>query len=494
MSLRTRLVLVTVTVVAVALFTADIAAYLALRTALLDRAGQDLAAAAAPVEKIGANPQEFAAALRVNGRRELQTRAAFAIADPDGSPQPLVQAVRSDGSALADPRYPDPAGIPRLDPSALEGGSNVPVGKTASGAPLSAPHVIVPSSAGGFDYAITSVRSARGWVVLVAFPLDEVGATLGQLALIELVVTLVVLVIVALVARRLVSLALRPLGSIEVTAARIAAGEMSQRIPAGNPRTEVGRLGSTLNVMLGRIEAALAAREASERSLRRFMTDASHELRTPLTSIRGYAELFRRGAGARPDDLARVMLGIEFEAQRLGVLVDELLQLSRLDEGYRPPSSELDLVPVVREAVEAARAVEPDRSIELLLPEAALLRADPVGLRQVIDNLLANVRVHTPRGAPARVAVHRSGGRVLLEVADTGPGMAEEERVHAFDRFYRADPSRSRDSGGSGLGLAIVAAIVRGYGGAIAVESAPAAGARFTVDLPAAAPSKESHG
>ena len=307
-------------------------------------------------------------------------------------------------------------------------------------------------------------------------------------ALIECVVTSVVVVLVALAARLLVSLALRPLGSIEVTAARIAAGEMSQRIPAANPRTEVGRLGSTLNVMLGRIEAALAAREASERGLRRFMTDTSHELRTPLTSIRGYAELFRRGADTRPDDLARVMLGMELEAQRMGVLVDELLQLSRFDEGYQPPSTDLDLVPIVRDAVQAARAVEPDRSIELLLPEAALVRADPVGLRQVIDNLLANVRVQTPRGAPARVVVRSSGGRVLLEVTDWGPGMTEQARVHAFDRFYRADPSRSRDSGGSGLGPVIVAAIVRSSGGSIAVGSEPGAGARLIVDLPAASP------
>jgi two-component system OmpR family sensor kinase len=241
--------------------------------------------------------------------------------------------------------------------------------------------------------------------------------------------------------------------------------------------------------MLGRIEAALSAREASEQGLRRFMTDASHELRTPLTSIRGYAELFRRGADTRPDDLARVMLGIELEAQRMAVLVDELLLLGRLDEGDQPPSNDQDLVPIVRAAVHAARAVEPDRSVDLSLPEAALVKGDPVRLRQVIDNLLANVRVHTPRGAQARVAVRHSGGRVLLEVTDTGPGMAAAARAHAFDRFYRADPSRSRDSGGSGLGLAIVAAIVRGYGGSIGVESGPGVGATFTVDLPAATPS-----
>jgi two-component system OmpR family sensor kinase len=334
---------------------------------------------------------------------------------------------------------------------------------------------------------MTSLASTDGWVVLVAFPLDEVGATLGQLALIEALVTIVVVLLVAFVARRLVSLALRPLGAIELTAARIAAGDIDQRVAPANPRTEVGRLGTALNTMLGRIQAALTEREASEQRLRRLVTDASHELRTPLTSIRGYAELFRRGAGDRPEDLARAMRGIEDEAQRMAILVDELLLLARLDEGHMPPSADEDLVPIVRAAVEAARAVEPDRRIDLDVPATAVVRSDPVRLRQVIDNLLANVRVHTPRGSPARVTVRVSDERVRLDVVDSGPGLSEAARIHAFERFYRADPSRSRDSGGSGLGLAIVASIVQGYGGTIEVESEPGAGARFSVDLPLAA-------
>ena len=477
MSLRARLVLVTVTAVAFALLAADVGAYVALRSSLLDRAMQELATAAQPPAKLLLDPRGVDRSFDAISRPKLLSRAGYAVYNPDGARVTLVQAISSDNATLPDPVFPDPATVPRLDPS----DALLPV-------PASAPSITVPAGAGGFDYVMTSLASTDGWVVLVAFPLDEVGATLSQLALIEALVTLVVLSLVAFVARRLVSLALRPLGAIELTAARIAAGEIDQRVAPANPRTEVGRLGTALNTMLGRIQEALNAREASEQRLRRLVTDASHELRTPLTSIRGYAELFRRGADDRPEDLARAMRGIELEAQRMALLVDELLLLARLDEGQMPASTDVDLVPIVQAAVEAARVVEPDRRIDLEVPGTAVVRSDGVRLRQVIDNLLANVRVHTPPGSPARVTVQVSGGRVRLNVADFGPGMTEAVRVHAFERFYRADPSRSRDSGGSGLGLAIVSAIVEGYGGTVAVESEPGAGASFSVDLPASTP------
>jgi two-component system OmpR family sensor kinase len=322
--------------------------------------------------------------------------------------------------------------------------------------------------------------------MVVAFPLNEVSATLAQLAVIELLVTIGVIGFVTVAATRLIALALRPLAGIEDTAARIAGGELGRRIAPVDGRTEVGRLGLALNTMLGRIEAALTAREASEQRLRRLVTDASHELRTPLTSIRGYAELFRRGADERPVDLARAMRGIELESERMADLVDELLLLARLDEGQPLPSADEDLVPVVQAAVDAARVVEPDRPLDLRMPANAVVRADAARMRQVVDNLLTNVRVHTPRGTPATVTVRADGGRVTLEVADAGPGMSEAARTHVFERFFRADPSRSRDSGGSGLGLAIVAAIARAYGGEVEVDSELGKGTRFTVDWPAA--------
>jgi two-component system OmpR family sensor kinase len=322
--------------------------------------------------------------------------------------------------------------------------------------------------------------------MVVAMPLNETAATLGQLAIIEATVTVIVLMLVALLATWTVGVALRPLARIEDTAAAIAAGDLGRRIESVDRSTEVGRLGLALNSMLARIEAALTAREASEQRLRRLVTDASHELRTPLTAIRGYAELFRRGADQRPADLARAMRGIESESQRMAQLVDELLLLARLDEGQALPSTEEDLVRVVRAAVDAARVIEPNRPLDVSLPPKAMVRADAARMRQVVDNLLTNVRVHTPGGTPATVTVRSDGSMVVLEVADAGPGMSEVARTRVFDRFFRADPSRSRDSGGSGLGLAIVAAITRAYGGEVSVDTETGKGSTFTVSLPAA--------
>ena len=397
---------------------------------------------------------------------------AYSVYDPSGHPVTDVPAMGADKIPLPEPVLPDPATIPRL-----EGGD-------ATGPDQ--PVVTVPASDGSFDYFVTSVVAQDGSLVIVGWPMQDVAATLGQLATIEILVTVIVLVAAACVVTWLVALALRPLTGIERTAARIAAGDIGQRIAPVDQRTEVGRLSHTLNTMLGRIEIALAARAASEERLRRLVTDASHELRTPLTSIRGYAELFRRGADERPADLARAMRGIESESERMASLVDDLLLLARLDEGPTSPTTEVDLVPVVRSAVDAARAVEPDRPLAVHLPPRAVVLADAVRMRQVVDNLLANVRVHTPRGAAATVTLRADGSRVVLEVADTGVGMDETSRSRVFERFFRADPSRSRDSGGSGLGLAIVSSIARSYGGEVAVRSEVGSGTTFAVDWPAA--------
>ena len=220
------------------------------------------------------------------------------------------------------------------------------------------------------------------------------------------------------------------------------------------------------------------------------MADASHELRTPLAGVRAYAELFTRGADQRPDDLARAMRGIGRESERMTALVDDLLLLARLDEGRPLDREPVDLATVARDAVETARAVEPDRPIELDAAPASVV-GDADRLRQVVDNLLANARAHTPGGTPVTVRVATANGEATLEVADRGPGMTAEEVERVFERFWRADDSRTRASGGAGLGLSIVAAVAEAHGGTASVDAAPGAGAAFTVRLPATAPPVE---
>ena len=321
----------------------------------------------------------------------------------------------------------------------------------------------------------------------MAIPLTEVSATLDRLLGVELVVSGIALLLVAGFALWLVRLGLRPLEGIGATAGAIAAGDLSRRVEPATERTEVGRLGLALNAMLAQIEAAFEERRASEDRLRRFVADASHELRTPLTSIRGYAELFRRGADSRPEDLAKSMQRIEGEAARMGVLVEDLLLLARLDQGRPLEREQVDLARIVEEAVDSVRAVEPDRPIDLELHGLTSMIGDEGRLRQAVDNLLDNARVHTPASSRVRVRLgsDADASSVLLSVTDEGPGLTSDVATRAFERFYRGDPSRSRSMGGAGLGLSIVAAIVEAHGGTVTVGSEEGAGATFEVRLPA---------
>jgi two-component system, OmpR family, sensor kinase len=319
----------------------------------------------------------------------------------------------------------------------------------------------------------------------VAASLHDVFATLHRLLLIELLVTAAVLGAIAALGLWAVRLGLRPLRAIEATAATIAGGDLTQRVANDDPKTEVGRLGRSLNTMLAQIEAAFTAREQSEQKLRRFVADASHELRTPLAAVRAYAELFGPGAAARPEDLARSMSGITHEAERMSLLVEDLLLLARLDEGRPLQKDPVDLAAVVGEAVDAARIVDAERPIEVRLEPATVI-GDRDRLRQVIDNLFANVRAHTPPGTRVCVGLDRLDGRVELSVSDAGPGLAEEDAVHVFERFYRVDSSRTRASGGVGLGLSIVAAVAQAHGGTAEERRTPGGGATFVVSLPLA--------
>jgi len=328
-----------------------------------------------------------------------------------------------------------------------------------------------------------TIQTFQGTAV-VAISLADVEATLRRLLFVEMLVTLSVLAAAGGAAWWLIRKGLEPLTEMEGAAADIAAGDLSRRIETTDETTEVGRLGSALNVMLEKIEQAFAERRESEARLRRFVADASHELRTPLTSIRGYAELFRRGARSRPDDLEKSMQRIEDESARMGVLVDELLLLARLDQGPKLEHEPIDLARVATDAVNDARVVQPDRPIDIAADEAVIVHGDDTRLRQVAANLMSNALEHTPRGTPVHVRVSRDGEQAVLEVADEGPGLDEEHAAKVFDRFFRVDPARARDAGGAGLGLAIVAAIVGAHGGGVSVDTSPGNGARFTVRLP----------
>jgi two-component system, OmpR family, sensor kinase len=320
----------------------------------------------------------------------------------------------------------------------------------------------------------------------VAVPLRATDDTLQRLLLVEALVIAAVLVVLGVVSWLVVRVGLLPLDRMGHTAGAIAGGDLSHRVESTDPRTEVGRLGIALNAMLDRLERAFGEREASEDRLRRFIADASHELRTPLASIRGYAELFRMGAAREPADVEKAMRRIEDEAARMGILVEDLLTLARLDEVPDVPHAELDLAALVRDAVDDGRAAASGREIGMQISGPAVVVGDRDQLRQVLGNLLRNAFVHTPEGTPIEVTLERAGDDVRLEVRDHGPGLPTSDAEALFERFWRSEGGRVRGRGGAGLGLAIVAAIVDAHRGEVSAGNAPGGGATFVVTLPAA--------
>jgi len=310
-------------------------------------------------------------------------------------------------------------------------------------------------------------------LTVVAAPLREVDQTLSRLQLVELLVIVGVLVALGVTAFFVVRLGLRPLDRMETTAGKIAAGELSRRVSPATPRTEVGRLGLALNAMLERLERAFSERQTSEERLREFLADASHELRTPLASIRGYAELFRMGATRDPAEIEVAMRRIEEESKRMGVLVEDLLALARLDEAPALRREPVDLAALARDAVEDARATAPKRTISLSAPTSAVLAGDPHQLAQVLANLLRNALVHTSGEAPIEVSVEQDHDATTLSVRDHGAGLPAGPPERLFDRFWRAEGGRERGRAGAGLGLAIVGAVVQAHDGQISALNAP---------------------
>lgn len=351
-------------------------------------------------------------------------------------------------------------------------------------ASLSNDIVTVPAEDDSLNYRLLTQIEPDGDIAFTAGPLDDVDAAVARLIRVLLIVGVAALAVAALVSWWLIRRGLRPVDQMVATAAAIAGGDLSRRVPDADPRTELGLLGGALNDMLHQVEGAVGARIASEDRLRRFVADAAHELRTPLTSLRGYAELYRQGAISDQEGVDNAMRRIEGEGARMARLVDDLLLLARLDQQRGLERQPVDLIPLVRDAISDFSAVAPDRPVSETLVAGAVVRGDPIRLRQIIDNLLVNARMHTPPGTPVHVSVTRTADHVALSVADKGPGIALEDQARVFERFWRADPARTRSKGGSGLGLAIVASLVEGHGGTVKVASQPGQGTTFVVRLP----------
>ena len=343
---------------------------------------------------------------------------------------------------------------------------------------------VVGSNPANYRVSVATRSTAEEGVVtmLVAIPTTDRDSTLSHLVRVEVLATIVGLLLATVASLVLVGAGLRPLRRIEDAAAIIAEGDLSHRVMDDEGPTETIRLGRALNSMMAQIEQAFAAKEASQQQLRQFVADASHELRTPLTSIRGHAELARRGMS--DDDLTRATWRIEQEAERMGRLVEDLLLLARFD--VEPPLEIADVRvdELARDAVSDAAAADPSRCFRIEAPTPVVVQADRARLSQVLVNLVTNARVHTRRETPVTVRVTHEGSSALIEVIDEGPGLTPEVAAHVFDRFYRADPARARHSGGAGLGLSIVQAVVAAHGGTAGVHSVPGDGATFWVRLP----------
>jgi two-component system, OmpR family, sensor kinase len=465
-SLRVKLVAAVLALVTVALTVMAVTTVTALRRYLTQRLDRQLAEVCGQV------------------RTQLESGSdVVVVPESSGSvqvPSPfLLESLYPDGSLYRSDPWPLPATAPRLDQAALARFVAFTAGSTAS------------TAGGAVRWRVRVLRYSGGYFV-AAINMSDVDSEVARLARMTLVVGLGVFLGMAAIGMWLVRSSLRPLVEIERTAAAIAAGDLSRRVPERGTRTEVGRLGHAFNVMIGRIEYALGRALRSEERMRQFAADASHELRTPLTTIRGFAELHRQVAVHDPDGSARLVRRIEDEARRMGLLVEDLLLLARLDQRRPLARQPVDLTVLAADAVEDAHAVAPGRPVSLSLSgEGSLLvTGDEERLRQVLRNLVTNALTHTPPEASVAIRLSRTPQEAVLEVADTGPGLAPEQQQRVFERFYRADPSRSRREGGTGtgLGLAIVAAITAAHSGRVELDSAPGAGATFRLILPVAQP------
>jgi two-component system, OmpR family, sensor kinase len=496
LSLRARLLVLLVALAVVGLAVADFASYRALHNYLYDRVDQQLESAIDPVSSFltvkageGEPGRGFGPGPGTEGGLagggEGEGGAGVGANGGPGGPGPggglpttaYGQLRTAGGEVLARTSsrfFGEKVPTPEL-PADLE---------VTTGGAIS-PVTVAERGGGSEDFRAAAVRvGGAGLVAVVAVPLGDTNATLSHLALIELVVSGAILLALAAAAWWLIGLGLRPLRRMGEVAGQIAAGDLSRRVEPDDERTEVGRLGRSLNAMLAQIEAAFAERAAGERRLRRFLADASHELRTPLASIRGYSELYRIGAARDEESVERAMERIESESARMGGLVDDLLTLARVDEVREPAREPLDLRELLEDARDDARAAAPEREISLTPTGPVPTRADGDALRRVFANLLRNAVVHTPAGTPIELSLAATESWATIEVRDHGPGLPPGDPNAVFERFWRDSASRGRDDGGAGLGLAIVAAIVSAHGGTVDATNPPGGGALLTVRLP----------
>jgi two-component system, OmpR family, sensor kinase len=461
--LRVKLIAAVLALVALALVVVSVASVSVMRGYLMDKTDRQLAGVTHVLSRTMTDP---GAKIPVTGQYVVQIRDAAGATTWDSPRLPWREA------------EPDPV---------------VPQNATWLAARVETP-TTVHARSGDVRWRVYVEPFGDGYLV-VGTDLRDVARTVGRLIGVDLVVGSVVLVLVAGLGVASVRASLRSLVKIEQTAAGIAGGDLSRRMPDADPRTEVGRLGNALNGMLTQIETAFHAQSQSETTarrseerMRRFVADASHELRTPLSVIRGFAEYYRQREGVEKAELDRMIGRVEDEAARMGVLVEDLLLLARLDQQRPLARRPVDLLALAGDAVHDARVLDGGRDISLSVRDgsAFIVVGDEVRLRQVIGNLVNNALQHTPAGTPVEV-IMRTGElegvpAAVLEVADSGPGMPPEDAGRVFERFYRADPARGR--GGTGLGLAIAAGLVTAHGGTVDVDTAPGEGATFRVILP----------
>lgn len=471
-TLRSRMTLTVVGLAAVALIIANVIGVLVLRKNLVDKLDNEVATLMA----LASRPRQ--------GSTPITTAPTTSPGYTGDHPRPddwLPRAVGDPAILL----FYDSAGRLTVGPRNIdyEEGPTLSFEEIKARAQNNAVQT-VSNKDSGENFRVKVMPAPRSGYAVAAISMTRVENTINNMTLIALGVSVFVLLGLGFASYLLVGVGLKPLTRMEEAAAAIADGDLTRRVPDPDPHTEAGRLGLALNTMLGRVEAAVEARIASEQRLRQFLADASHELRTPLTSIRGFAELYRRGGAPPGPELDETMSRIEQEAARMGLLVEDLLLLAALDEERPLHRTRVDLLAVAADTVRDAHVRSPHRTVTLTDFEPVTVSGDEHRLRQVTANLVTNALQHTPPSAEVAVRVCADNHTAVLEVSDTGPGVPPEHAEHIFERLYRADPSRARSHGGAGLGLAIANSIVKAHGGRIELANKPGAGATFRVLLP----------